>query len=132
MTIPRESENPTLGFADERDRPKCREHVLNTEIAENPAYQHGTDRRPRPEPRTAETGANRNHLERLSAEHGVSLNIALEADSLSLQTQIVAKGGIYALLGPYAIAGTSKDCGRQSSKLVDPVVPRNICRVMDS
>jgi hypothetical protein len=26
--------------------------------------------------------------------------VALEADSLSLQTQIVSRGGIYALLGP--------------------------------
>ena len=46
----------------------------------------------------------RNHLEQIGAEHGVSLNVALEADSLSLQTHIVSEGGIYALLGPYAIA----------------------------
>src|SRR5215471_12499648 len=52
----------------------------------------------------------RNHLEQLSVEHGISLNVALEADSLSLQTQIVAEGGIYTLLGPYAVAGASKDC----------------------
>src|SRR6266550_8418399 len=64
----------------------------------------------------------RNHLEQLSIEHGVTLNVALEADSLSLQTHIVAEGGIYALFGPYAIAGVSKDCRLQSSKLVDPVL----------
>lgn len=72
----------------------------------------------------------RNHLEQLSVKHGVSLNVALEADSLSLQTHIVAKGGIYALLGPYAIAGTSKDRRLQSSKLVDPVVSRRIALAM--
>jgi LysR family transcriptional regulator, nitrogen assimilation regulatory protein len=60
----------------------------------------------------------------------VSLNVALEADSFNLQTHIIAEGGIYALLGPYAIAGTSKDCRLQSSKLVDPVVPRNIALAM--
>jgi LysR family transcriptional regulator, nitrogen assimilation regulatory protein len=72
----------------------------------------------------------RNHLEQLSAEHGVSLNVALEADSLNLQTHIVAEGGIYALFGPFAIAGASKDCRLQSSKLVDPVVPRHIALAM--
>ena len=56
--------------------------------------------------------------------------MALEADSLSLQTQIVAEGGIYALLGPYAIAGALKDCCLQSSKLVDPVVSRYIALSM--
>src|SRR6476659_388754 len=35
----------------------------------------------------------RNHLEQLGIEHGVTLNVALEADSLSLQTHMVAEGG---------------------------------------
>jgi DNA-binding transcriptional LysR family regulator len=35
----------------------------------------------------------RNYLEQISAERNVSLNVALEADSLSLQTHIVADGG---------------------------------------
>jgi DNA-binding transcriptional LysR family regulator len=72
----------------------------------------------------------RNYLEQISAERGVSLNVALEADSLSLQTHIVSEGGIYALLGPYAIAAASKDRGLQSSKLVDPVVTRHIALAM--
>jgi LysR family transcriptional regulator, nitrogen assimilation regulatory protein len=72
----------------------------------------------------------RNHLEQLGAEHGVSLNVALEADSLNLQTHIVAEGGIYALFGPYAIAGASKDCRLRSSKLVNPAVPRHIALAM--
>lgn len=72
----------------------------------------------------------RNHLEQISAERRVSLNVALEADSLSLQKHIVSEGGIYALLGPYAIAAASKDCRLQSSKLVDPVVTRHIALAM--
>jgi LysR family transcriptional regulator, nitrogen assimilation regulatory protein len=72
----------------------------------------------------------RNHLEEIGAEHNVSLNIALEADSLSLQTHIVAEGGIYALLGPYAIAAAAKDCRLQSAKLIDPVVTRHIALAM--
>ena len=72
----------------------------------------------------------RNHLEQISAERKVSLNVALEADSLSLQTHIASQGGIYALLGPYAIAAASKEHRLQSSKLVDPVVPRHIALAM--
>ena len=54
----------------------------------------------------------RDHLEQISSERGVSLNFALELPhSLSLQTQIVSEGGgIYALLGPYAVANASKEC----------------------
>jgi LysR family transcriptional regulator, nitrogen assimilation regulatory protein len=72
----------------------------------------------------------RDRLDHLGMEHGVSLNVALEADSLRLQTRIVADGGMYALLGPYAIADASKDCRLQSSKLVDPVVSRYIALAM--
>jgi DNA-binding transcriptional LysR family regulator len=72
----------------------------------------------------------RDHLEQLAAKHGILLNVALEADSLRLQAHIVADGGLYALLGPYAIAGAAKDYALQSSKLVDPVVPRHIALAM--
>jgi LysR family transcriptional regulator, nitrogen assimilation regulatory protein len=72
----------------------------------------------------------RNYLEQISAERNVSLNVALEADSLSLQTHIVADGGIYTLLGPYAIAAASRDGRLQSSKLVDPVITRHIALAM--
>jgi LysR family nitrogen assimilation transcriptional regulator len=72
----------------------------------------------------------RNHLEQIGAERGVSLNVALEADSLSLQTHIVSEGGIYALLGPYAIDAALKERTLQSSKLVDPVVTRHIALAM--
>ncbi len=68
----------------------------------------------------------RNQLEAIGAEQGISLNIVLEADSLSLQTHIVAEGGIYALLGPYAIAAAARECRLQASKLVRPVVHRYI------
>ena len=72
----------------------------------------------------------RDYLEQISADHNVSLNVVLEADSLSLQTQIVSEGGIYALLGPYAVPGASKNHRLQSSKLVDPVVTRHIALAM--
>jgi hypothetical protein len=42
----------------------------------------------------------------------------------------VSEGGIYTLLGPYAITAASKDCRLQSSKLVDPVITRHIALAM--
>jgi len=72
----------------------------------------------------------RDHLDQIGAERAISLNVVLEAESLNLQTHIVSEGGIYALLGPYAIANASKDCRLQSSKLVDPVVTRHIALAM--
>ena len=72
----------------------------------------------------------RNRLDQTAAEHGISLNVALEADSLRLQTHVVADGGVYALLGPYAINAASKNLRLQSSKLVDPVISRHIALAM--
>lgn len=72
----------------------------------------------------------RNHLEQVAVEHDVSLNVALEADSLSMQTNIAAAGGIYALLGPNAIAAAMKNCRLQSSKLVAPTVSRYVALAM--
>jgi LysR family transcriptional regulator, nitrogen assimilation regulatory protein len=72
----------------------------------------------------------RNHLEQISAEHGVALNVAMEADSLSLQTHLASEGGIYALLGPYAVAAMSRERRLQAAKLVAPVVTRHIALAM--
>ena len=72
----------------------------------------------------------RNQLEDIGAGQGVSLNVALEADSLTLQARIVAEGGVYALLGPYAIAAAAKECRLQWSKLVRPVVNRYVALAM--
>jgi DNA-binding transcriptional LysR family regulator len=72
----------------------------------------------------------RNHLEQVAIDHRVSFNVALEADSLSMQTNIVAAGGMYALLGPQAIAGASRTLRLQSSRLVAPTVNRYVALAM--
>ena len=69
-------------------------------------------------------------LDQVCTERGVSLNVIVEADSLSLQTHVVANGGVYALLGPYAIAAASKESRIQSSKLVGPTISRYIALAM--
>jgi DNA-binding transcriptional LysR family regulator len=60
----------------------------------------------------------RDRLDELAAAHGVRLNVAAEADSLILQTEIVKHGGIYALLGPYAVSAELQ-AGRIRTALVD-------------
>ena len=66
----------------------------------------------------------------MSAERGISLNVALEADSLSLQMHVVADGKIYALLGPYAITAASRGTRLQSSRIVNPSVTRHVALAM--
>jgi LysR family nitrogen assimilation transcriptional regulator len=72
----------------------------------------------------------RNHLEQVAIEQRVSLNVVLEADSLSMQTNIAAAGGVYALLGPNAIAGASRTLPLQSARLVAPTVNRYVALAM--
>lgn len=72
----------------------------------------------------------RNHLEQIAFEQRISLNVVLEADSLSMQTNIVARGGTYALLGPLAVAGASRMLRLQSSRLVAPTVNRYVALAM--
>nr|WP_315592438.1 LysR family transcriptional regulator [uncultured Cupriavidus sp.] len=72
----------------------------------------------------------RDRLDQMALEHGVTLNVAMEADSLSLQTHIAADGGMYALLGPYAIANAGRDCKLQASKIINPMVNRHIALAM--
>jgi DNA-binding transcriptional LysR family regulator len=72
----------------------------------------------------------RNHLEQVAVEQRVSLNVVLEADSLSMQTNIIAGGGVYALLGPSAIAGAMRTLRLQSSRIVAPTVSRYVALAM--
>jgi LysR family nitrogen assimilation transcriptional regulator len=72
----------------------------------------------------------RDQLEEIAGARGITLNVVLEADSLGLQTQIVSEGGMYTLLGAYAIAAASKQRRLRASKLVAPVVTRHIALAM--
>jgi LysR family nitrogen assimilation transcriptional regulator len=72
----------------------------------------------------------RDQLDLLAAEHGIVLNVAADADSLGLQMHIVADGGTYALLGPYASTSASKEYGLQASQIVNPILRRHIALAM--
>lgn len=72
----------------------------------------------------------RDRLDELAAAHQVKLNVAAEADSLSLQTEIVVHGGVYALLGPYAVAAELRAGRIQAAPIIDPEVRRYIALAM--
>jgi len=72
----------------------------------------------------------RDRLDELAAERGILLNVVAEADSLNLQARIVADGGMYALLGAYAITAVAQECRLGSSKIVNPVVSRHMAIAM--
>ena len=68
----------------------------------------------------------RNRLDQLASQYGIALNVVLEADSLDLQTRVVAGGGGYALLGTSAVTATKKTARFQASKIVNPNVLRHM------
>ncbi len=72
----------------------------------------------------------RDRLDVIAREYGVALKVVLEADSLALQTHVVAEGGGYALLGPYAVSAATHECALRASKIVEPTIPRPIALAM--
>ena len=68
----------------------------------------------------------RDQLDELGRQNGISINTAMEADSLTLQTEIASRGGCYAVLGPYAIAEGLRRGRLQASRIVEPDMTRYI------
>ncbi|MFT3821486.1 MAG: LysR family transcriptional regulator [Rubrivivax sp.] len=65
----------------------------------------------------------RARLDRLAAEHGLTLVVAVEADSVGLQYEVVAGGGGYAIAS--ALPGPFDD-RFASARIVDPVLERQV------
>lgn len=72
----------------------------------------------------------RDHLDELAAAHDIRLHVAAEADSLILQTEIVKHGGVYALLGPYAVAAELKAGQIQATPITESELRRYIALAM--
>jgi LysR family nitrogen assimilation transcriptional regulator len=68
----------------------------------------------------------RDQLDELGRLNGITINTAMEADSLTLQTEIVSGGGCYAVLGPYAIAEGLRAGRLQAARIVQPDMTRYI------
>lgn len=72
----------------------------------------------------------RDRLDEVAELNQVRLNVAAEADSLILQTEIVKHGGVYALLGPYAVASELQAGRIQRSAIVEAEMRRYIALAM--
>lgn len=64
----------------------------------------------------------RNVLDQLAHEQGIRLNIICEADSLTMQAQIAAKGHAYALLGESALISAQLHYPLDAARIVTPEI----------
>ena len=72
----------------------------------------------------------RDRLDQLSDEQGVTLKVVVEADSLTMQMRVVERGGVYSILGPYAIASAPNRDQLQASRIILPTMPRYVALAM--
>jgi DNA-binding transcriptional LysR family regulator len=67
----------------------------------------------------------REQLDKLANERGFALQVQHEADSLAVQLALAEQGGLYALLGSYAILDALSQGRIQASRVVEPAVVRH-------
>ncbi len=67
----------------------------------------------------------RDQLDLLASERGIRLRVQMEADSLALQLALVSQGGLYALLGGYAISDALARGEIQAARVTEPSVKRH-------
>ena len=63
-------------------------------------------------------------LDRIANSQGFKLRVVLEADSLSIQKQMVLQGLGFTLLGPMALESDSNTAQLKVARLVQPEIPR--------
>lgn len=68
----------------------------------------------------------RHLLDDVSRRKGISLRVVMEADSITIQKAVAAKGGTYTVLGDYAMSEEVKAGRLQASRIVDPDLKRYI------
>lgn len=66
-------------------------------------------------------------LEQYGRKAGITLDIALEVEALSVMKEVVARSRIYTVLPYYAVAQEVKDGTLSVARLVKPVMPRVMC-----
>jgi LysR family nitrogen assimilation transcriptional regulator len=66
----------------------------------------------------------RDNLDSLARAQGFSLQVALEADSLTVQKDMVMQAGMHTLLGPMALQPELQNQQLQAAKIIDPELPR--------
>lgn len=77
----------------------------------------------------AQPSPHRALLDRLAAEAGFALQVVLEADSANVQMSVVMDGGVYTVMGGASVGSEVKSGRLQASRIVDPVINRQILMV---
>jgi LysR family nitrogen assimilation transcriptional regulator len=72
----------------------------------------------------------RHLLDDVSRRKGISLLVVLEADSVTIQKEVAAKGGTYTVLGPYAMMEDVRAGRLQASRIVNPDLKRFVTLAM--
>jgi LysR family transcriptional regulator, nitrogen assimilation regulatory protein len=72
----------------------------------------------------------RHLLDEVSRRKGISLRVVLEADSVTIQKEVAAKGGTYTVLGPYAMIEDVRAGRLQASRIVNPDLKRFVTLAM--
>lgn len=72
----------------------------------------------------SEPNALRTTLDQLARRANIALNVAMEADSLPIQKNIVATGNAYAIVGWLAVSREVEAGRLQASRIVDPGIER--------
>ncbi|KJV40995.1 LysR family transcriptional regulator [Acinetobacter brisouii] len=65
-----------------------------------------------------------NHLETIARQKQIALNIAFEADSISMQMHLIESGRYYGILSPQAIKNHTQDQKFAAVKIVQPNIKR--------
>lgn len=68
-------------------------------------------------------------LDQIARRKRISLNVAMETDSLAVQKDIAAEGGAYTILGSHAASREIREGRLQHARIVNPVVERSIVLV---
>jgi DNA-binding transcriptional LysR family regulator len=72
----------------------------------------------------------RHLLDEVSRRKGISLHVVLEADSVTIQREVAAKGEAYTIIGPYAMMGDVRARRLQASRIVNPELKRFVTLAM--
>jgi len=72
----------------------------------------------------------RHLLDEVSRRKGIELLVVMEADSVGLQKELAAKGGVYTVLGPYAMMEDVRAGRLQASRIVNPDLKRFVTLAM--
>src|SRR5207253_8379912 len=72
----------------------------------------------------------RHVLDEVSRRKGISLNVVLEADSVTIQKEVAASAKAYTILGPYAMMEDVRAGRLRASRIVNPDLKRFVTWAM--